>query len=167
MIDPYTQRDPAGPDDTHARVPSRRRLARIAAVQALYQADVTGKPVPDVLREFNRYQIGRDIDGFVMNADKAFFNRLVRGTDERREDLERVVRASLTTGREFDHLEIVLRAILLAGAFELTVLTDVPPRVSIDEYVDIADDFFGRNEAGLVNGVLDRIAKVVRPDEVG
>lgn len=153
-------------DAVSGRAPSRRRMARIAAVQALYQAEITGTAMERVAREFNAFQIGRDIDGFVLDADRSFFNRLAAALPMHRERIDALLVEALTTGRALANLETVLRCILVVGACELAALEDVPPRVTINEYVDIADDFFGRSEAGLVNAMLDRIAQRIRPSEL-
>lgn len=153
-------------DAVETRAPSRRRMARIAAVQALYQSEITGAPFDRVAREFNAFQLGQDIDGFVLDADRAFFNRLSEALPAHRAAIDALLVEVLTTGRALANLETVLRCILTVGACELSAFEDVPPRVTIDEYVDIADDFFGRSEAGLVNAMLDRIARRVRPDQL-
>lgn len=155
----------AAASDTGQRRPSRRRLARVGAVQALYQAELNGQPLETVAAEFRRHRLGKLIDDFPLDPDRAFFGRLIAGIGSNRAMLDEMLGQALTTGRGSEQLEAVLRAILLSGAYELFGEADVPARVVIDEYVDITGDFFGQREASLANGVLDRLAKVLRPDE--
>lgn len=150
------------PSQEPGRAASRRRFARLAAVQALYQADLNREPVERVLTQFLRHRVGHDIEGVILNADVDFFTSIVRGVAANMPDLDRRIGGALTSGRDLERMEVVLRAILQAGAFELCHRSEIPTKVVITEYVDIAGDFFSENEAGLANGVLDRIAKAVR-----
>ncbi|HZB91264.1 MAG TPA: transcription antitermination factor NusB [Stellaceae bacterium] len=145
----------------------RRSIARLAAVQALYQIDLSGAPAEQVIGEFLNHRLGHEIDGERYGkADPALFAEIVRGAIARRADLDRALSGALTPDWPLERLETVLRAILRAGAFELMARSDVPAPVAINEYLDIAHAFFAGKEPGLVNGVLDRLAQVLRPDEV-
>jgi N utilization substance protein B len=142
----------------------KRSVARLAAVQALYQIDLSGARPQNVIAEFQRHRLGHEIDGeHYGEADPALFADIVTGTAERQADLDRAISAVLTPDWPLERLETVLRAILRAGAYELLARPDVPARVSISEYLDIAHAFFAGKEPGLVNGVLDRLAHVLRP----
>jgi transcription antitermination protein NusB len=145
----------------------RRSVARLAAVQALYQIDLSGAPPETVVAEFLKHRLGREIDGEQYGeADPALFADIVRGTIERQADLDRAIAAVLTPDWPLERLETVLRAVLRAGAFELMARPDVPAPVAISEYLDIAHAFFSGKEPGLVNGVLDKLAHRLRPDDV-
>src|SRR5581483_1146002 len=144
----------------------KRSVARLAAVQALYQMEVTGAPAATVIAEFTTHRLGKEIDGDrYAEADRRFFTELVGGLAERREEIDRMLSASLPPEWPLERLERVLRAILRLGAFELFGRSDVPARVAINEYLEIAHAFFAEKEPGLVNGVLDRIAHLLRPRE--
>jgi N utilization substance protein B len=151
----------------------KRSAARLAAVQALYQIDLnqiapTPAAVEGVVREFIKHRLGQEIDGErYSEADQGLFADLVRGAMARREEIDRMLSAGLTEDWPLNRLETILRAILRAGAYELLARGDVPPRVVINEYLDIAHAFFAGKEPGLVNGVLDRLARTLRPDELG
>lgn len=146
--------------------PSRRAAARLAAVQALYQLELGDGSADAVIREFGQHRLGQEIDGADYGeADQALFADLVRNVTADRAELDRVIGEALSAEWSVDRLEAVLRAILRAGAYELSSRRDVPPRVILNEYVDIADAFFSGKEIGLVNGVLDRLARTLRPDE--
>lgn len=145
----------------------KRSVARLAAVQALYQIDVSDAAPEAVIAEFQKHRLGREIDGDRYGeADPALFADIVRGTIDRQADLDRALSAALTPDWPLERLETVLRAVLRAGAYELLARGDVPARVVISEYLDIAHAFFGGKEPGLVNGVLDKLAHVLRPDDL-
>jgi N utilization substance protein B len=144
-----------------------RTAARLAAVQALYQIELAGAPVDSVIGEFVHHRIGRDHEDMRFgDADPEFFAALVRGADAQREELDRLIVAALTPDWPLERLEAVLRAILRAGAYELVASVDVPGAVVISEYLDIGHAFFAGKEPGMVNGVLDRMARSLRPQEV-
>ena len=142
----------------------RRRLARVAAIQVLYQSAMTRTQILAVTQQFEEHRLGETIDGLVLDVDLAYFRRLTSGIATEAEALTVLVQDALLT-RKFGRLEYVLQAILIAGAYELQALQDVPPRSTIDEYTDIAAAFFDEGERALVNAVLDRLAHVMRPDD--
>jgi transcription antitermination protein NusB len=146
----------------------RRSVARLAAVQALYQLEANRETDPEsVVREFARHRFGQEIDGDRFGeADPALFNDIVRGAAADQELLDAEISAALTPDWPLARLDSVLRAILRAGAYELAYRPDVPPRVSISEYTAVAYAFFTGKEPGLANGVLDRIARLLRADEL-
>jgi N utilization substance protein B len=147
---------------------SRRRLARLAAVQALYQLDHNpGRGAEAVIHEFVRERLGREIDGEVYGeADADLFADIVRGVTDQRERLDETLSAALSEEWPLGRLETILRLILEAGAYELARRPDIPPRVTMSEYVGIAHAFFAGSEPGLANGVLDRLARTLRGSEL-
>jgi N utilization substance protein B len=145
----------------------KRSLARLAAVQALYQIDLSGGEPAPVITEFRKHRLGREIDGEQYGeADAALFADIVEGTVMRQAEIDRVLSAALTPDWPLERLETVLRAVLRAGAYELLARQDVPARVAISEYIDIAHAFFAGKEPGLVNGVLDRLAHELRAGDL-
>jgi transcription antitermination protein NusB len=142
----------------------RRTVARLAAVQALYQLELNPELDPEaVVREFARYRFDQDIDGDQLaEADPAFFADIVRGAAADQERLDADISAALVEEWPLARLDAVLRAVLRAGAWELVHRPDVPPRVSISEYTAIAHAFFVGKEPGLANGVLDRLGRSLR-----
>jgi len=154
---------------TYQRGGSRRRsVARLAAVQALYQIELNRGVDPEaVVREFVRHRFGQEIDGDQYGeADPALFSDIVRGEVADQERLDETISAALTEEWPLSRLDSVLRAILRAGAYELVHRHDVPPRVSISEYTAIAHAFFVGKEPGLANGVLDRLGRTLRAAEM-
>jgi N utilization substance protein B len=148
--------------------PRRRSLARLAAVQALYQLEINRGLKPEtVVAEFTRHRLGREIDGECYGeADAALFAEIVRGAAADQQEIDREISAVLIEDWPLPRLEAVLRAILRAGAWELARRPDIPPRVAISEYTGIAHAFFTGKEPGLANGVLDRLGRTLRPAEM-
>jgi transcription antitermination protein NusB len=142
-----------------------RSVARLAAVQALYQMEVSSIGVEHVIREFTEHRFDRDIEGVTLaSADEAFFADLVRGVVAEQKRIDAAIARRLAENWKLDRLDATVRAILRAGAFELANRTDVPTEVVIDEYVEVAKSFFETTEPGFVNGALDAVAKDVRPN---
>lgn len=146
---------------------ARRKAARLAAVQALYQADQTGIGVEPVIGEFVKHRFGEEVDGaqFVA-ADQQLFADIVRGASHRRTEVDGLLASALDPKFPLERLEMLLRAILRAGAYEVFAHNDTHPRILISEYVDVAHAFFAGREPGMVNGVLDSVARKVRPEEL-
>jgi N utilization substance protein B len=147
--------------------PAERSASRLAAVQALYQMEVSGKGVIDALAEFEAFWIGREVEGIAFQpASNDFFRDLLSGVVREQRAIDGVVDAALAKGWPLARVEAVLRAIFRAGAYELMFRKDVPVRVVITEYVDVTHSFYGEDEPGLVNAVLDTIAREVRAGEL-
>jgi N utilization substance protein B len=149
---------------------SARGAARLMAVQALYQIDIRGGAADATIMEFleHRTEIVDD-DGETrvrLEADKALFADLVRGVVREKTNIEAALDGSLDSGTTAARLEPLLRAIMKAGIFELQTRSDIPAKVVISEYVHLTDAFFESREPGLVNAVLDRLARVLRDHEV-
>ena len=143
-----------------------RSAARLAAVQALYQMDLAGKPVGDVIAEHQAHWIGREIDGIAIpDAEASFFRAIVEGVVKDQMAIDRAVDEALAKGWPLTRIEAVLRAILRAGVYELKNRHDVPLRVIISEYMRVTDSFYNEQEPALVNAVLDSIARDLRAGE--
>ncbi len=142
-----------------------RTRARLAAVQALYQMDMTQRDLSVVLEEFlnHRFQTVEIYAG----ADRGFFRDIVTGVAERQSEIDPEISSHLAQGWRLSRIDSILRAILRSGVFEILARPDVPARAVINEYVEIAKDFFGGEEPGVVNGVLDRVAREKRQGEFG
>ncbi|MDI4662804.1 transcription antitermination factor NusB [Xanthobacter autotrophicus] len=146
--------------------PMKKSAARLGAVQALYQMDLAQTPLNDILAEFESHWLGQEVEGVEFpEADVRLFRAVVEGVlnDQRR--IDPMVDNALTKGWPLKRVEAVLRAVLRAGAFELASKPDVPARVVITEYVNVAGAFLDRDETGMVNAVLDTLAHDLRPDE--
>jgi transcription antitermination protein NusB len=156
-------RDPVPPA---ARPANQRGAARLAAVQALYQMEIGGADILAVVAEFETFRLGKELDGVeYRQADPAWFRDIVSGVVEEQRRIDPVVHAALVADWPLKRVDATLRSILRCGAYELLKRPDVPGKVIINEYIDVARAFFGEEEPRMVNGVLDRIAREVRPDE--
>lgn len=145
----------------------KRSAARLAAVQALYQMEIAAKGLNEVFAEFESFWMGREIEGDQYKpAEGALFRRIVEGVLGDQIAIDRLVDATLADGWPLKRVESIMRAVMRAGAFELLHAPDVPVKVAISEYVDIASAFLERDEVGMVNAVLDRIAKEARAEEL-
>jgi N utilization substance protein B len=154
------------PKDRDARKANKRGAARLAAVQALYQMDIASTPLNDILTEFESHWLGREVEGSqYLPAEAAFFREIVEGVVAAQRRLDPMIDRALASGWPLKRIETVLRAVLRAGAYELDHRRDVPARVVVSEYVDVANAFLDRDETGMVNAVLDALARLLRDGE--
>ena len=161
-----TTATPTGAKD--ARKANRRGAARLAAVQALYQMDLAGTGLNEILAEFESHWIGREVEGEkYLPAEAAFFRDIVAGVVREQRRLDPLIDEALAKSWPLARIEAVLRAVLRAGAFELDHRRDVPARVVVSEYADVAAAFVERDETGMVNAVLDQLARTLRAAEFG
>jgi N utilization substance protein B len=145
---------------------NRRGAARLAAVQALYQMDLASTPLHEILAQFESHWIGREVEGDTyLPAEAAHFRDVVGGVVAEQRRLDPMIDAALVQGWPLKRIETVVRAILRAGAFELDHMPDVPARVVVSEYVDVAHAFLDEKETGMVNAVLDQLARQLRAGE--
>jgi len=149
-----------------ARKANKRGAARLAAVQALYQMDVAGTGLNEIMAEFESHWLGGEVEGVRYRpAEAAYFRDIVGGVVREQKRLDPQIDAALARGWPLKRIEAILRAALRAGAYELACRTDVPARVVTSEYVDIANAFVDKEETGMVNAVLDQLAHQMRAAE--
>src|SRR3954465_15772828 len=154
---------PAAANDRKA---NRRGAARLAAVQALYQMDIAGTGLNEILAEFESHWIGREVEGNqYLPAEAAFFRDVVCGVVREQRKLDPMIDAALEQSWPLKRIEAILRAVLRAGAYELHHRRDVPARVVVSEYVDVAHAFVERDETGMANAVLEQLARNLRTAE--
>ncbi|WP_298745712.1 transcription antitermination factor NusB [uncultured Brevundimonas sp.] len=140
-----------------------RTVARLAAVQALYQMELAGEGVDTVIAEFSNHRFDSDMEGEPLaEADEAYFAEIVRGVVGSQRDIDTAVKARLASNWRLERLDSTLRALLRAGAWELRDRQDVPREIVIDEYVELAKAFFDAAEAKFVNAALDGVARDAR-----
>lgn len=144
---------------------NKRGAARLAAIQALYQMDIAGTGVLEIAAEYETFRLGREIDDIqYLAADAQWFRAIIAGVVAEQKQLDPMIRAALPEAWPLSRLDSTLRAILRAGLWELKNRPIVPVAVVVSEYVDIAKAFFGGEEPKIVNAVLDRLARRVRPE---
>lgn len=152
--------DSKTPPSTEKRTANKRGAARLSAVQALYQMDVGGISLEETMAQFNAHHGGREVEGDeYLPADADFFQQILKGVVKSQREIDPLIDSALVSGWPVTRIDSTLRAILRAAAFELLKRTDIPAKVVISEYVDIAKAFFEGEEPGMVNAVLDAISK--------
>ena len=150
------------------RPANQRGAARLAAVQALYQMDIAGTGLNEVIAEYETHRLGREIDGETYRqADAAWFRSIVSGVVAEQRRLDPLIGSALTMDWPLSRLDSTLRAILRAGTLELSSRKDVPVAVIVTEYVEIAQAFYTGEEPKIVNAVLDRLARRFREEKPG
>ena len=155
MAHPHPRRNPNA---------TRRSAARLEAVQALYAMEINGIDTTQALADAGGHlDEAAPVD--MAQPDGALVAFLVHGASTDTEALDALIAQALSGDWSSDRLEAVLRAVLRAGAYEIKARAETPARVAISEYVDVAHAFYSGPEPGLVNAVLDRIARVLRPAE--
>lgn len=143
-----------------------RTNARLAAVQALYQMEAVGAGVESVILEFRTHRLGGDIEGCLLHeADEEFFSELLRGVIRLQSKIDPQIERRLAKSWTLARLDATARAILRAAAFELASRPDIPARSIINEYLEIANAFFGEDDPRFINAVLDVLARELRADE--
>jgi N utilization substance protein B len=157
------EKKPAKSPDKKA---NRRGAARLAAVQALYQMDIAGAGLNDIFAEFESHWLGNEVEGDkYLPAEAAFFQDVVSGVVRDQAKIDPLIDDALSKGWPLKRIDAILRAVLRAGSYELEHRKDVPARVVVSEYVDVAHAFVEKDETGMVNAVLDQIARQFRADE--
>lgn len=148
-----------------------RTASRVAAVQALFQSEQAGDNAETVIDQFVRHRLGTlpesggYEDGRVPEAEVALFARIVRAAVTGQDRIDALIAEALPAEWPMGRLDPVLRALLRAGGAELAMTDGPPTRVVINEYLDVAHGFFTGDEPGMVNAVLDRLARALRPAE--
>jgi N utilization substance protein B len=151
------------PQPKEARKANKRGAARLAAVQALYQMDLAGTGLNDIMAEFESHWLGGEIEGEqYLPAEASYFREIVAGFVDAQSRLDPQIDSALVRGWPLQRIDAVLRAVLRAAAYELEQRGDVPARVVVAEYVDVAGAFVGTSETGMANAVLEQLAHQLR-----
>ena len=145
-----------------------RSAARLAAVQAVYQMELTGADAEAVAAEFIEHRFAQEPENAPAGEpDEAFFGEIVRGVPHHQAGIDKSIASCLSKDWKLQRIDSILRAILRAATYELIAQKSVPAKVVIDEYLDVAHAFFDGEEAAFVNAVLDRLARRKRAPEFG
>ena len=159
----------AAPGTARAQAPrgQGRSSARLACVQALYQIEMSGQSADAVIEEFLSHRAGHEIDGErYATPHRRHFERVVREASARAGEFDALVAATLAERWSLERLGAVVRALLRAATCELAACPDVPARVVINEYVELARAFYSEQEPAFVNGALDSLARRLRAAEM-
>jgi len=154
---------------TASKTRAARSAARLGAVQALYQMDMVATPLDDIIEEFCLHRLGQEMEegADYLPADEAHFEDVVRGVVREQREIDVRIHEALAEGWTLSRIDSTLRAVLRSGVYELQRCKDVPVKVVINEYVEIARAFFEEEEPRVVNAVLDRLGRRLRADEFG
>jgi transcription antitermination protein NusB len=153
--------------------PRARTASRVAAVQALFQSEQAQESPETVIDQFVRHRLGALTgnggfeDGRIPLAEVPLFARIVRAAVAQQDTIDRMVAEALPADWPLLRIDPVLRALLRAGTAELAMAGGPPAKVVINEYLDVARGFFTGGEPGMANAVLDRLARLLRPGEIG
>jgi N utilization substance protein B len=140
-----------------------RRLARLAAVQGLYQVALSPEPPEALIRRFrDDPAVLLQEERTIIAVDVDLFGAIVFGACKHQADLDAMIAGTLDARLSAERLELLLKAILRAGAFELLYSTDISEKIIVNDYVDVAHGFFDAKEPALVNAILDKLAKKLR-----
>lgn len=142
---------------------ARRAGARLAAVQALYEMEQTGKSAKATVRAFmdDRLGIGPD-ERPIEEADPDLFKAILNAVVEHQAAIDTAILSRLSDGWKLTRLDATSRAILRAGAAEFIVHQELSDAIILDEYVSLAHDFFDETEARFVNAVLQNVGQDLR-----
>ena len=143
---------------------NRRSVARLNAVQALYQLRMSADSVADsVVSEFKDHRLNASGDPeSVGEADEKHFSKIVEGVNTRAKEIDDLIAGTLRDDWKIERLEHILLSILRAGVFEIIACDDIPVAVVVDEYIEVTKAFYDGSEPGFVNGILDKLAKKCR-----
>lgn len=145
-----------------------RSAARLAAVPSMSCWYSAWTALPQLLHEFHNHRLGATIgDVTYHEAEVDFFDDIVSGANARHAEIDEAISAKLAEGWTLERIDRPMRAILRAGTYELLARADVPAGSVINEYLDVAHAFYDKRESAFVNGLLDAIAKEVRPARAG
>lgn len=161
--DTPTKSSPAPRPVGSPKAANARGVARLIAVQALYQMDVGGTNLPSAMAEFELFRLADEVDGWTYRpADKGYFRHLVSGVVENQKILDPAIHTALPDGWPLSRLDTLLRAILRTAAFEIMKRQDIPAPVILNEYIDVAKAFYDDSEVRLTNGVLSALNRRFR-----
>jgi N utilization substance protein B len=167
MITPPPENQTA--PSTSVKLANKRGAARLAAVQALYQMDLTSAKLMEVVTEFENYRLGKEVDAdsgpdVYRESDPQWFRAILSGVLASQKKIDPIIQNTLPSDWPLSRVETLLRSILRAGVWELLAKKDVPAKVIINEYLDVTKAFFEEDEYKLVNGLLDRVARKHREE---
>lgn len=145
----------------------KRHAARLAAIQALYQMDVSGTPTLSVIREFRVHRFGHEGEGEMIVADEEFFEDIILGVVREQDRIDAAITSHLSEKWTIKRLDLTLRALMRSAIYEIMARPDVPALVVIDEYVSLSVEFFDEKQSGFVNAALEKVAKKIRAAEFG
>ena len=144
---------------------NKKSSARLFAVQILFEMEINGKKINNILERLtDEYLIEISRLNKKEKADKNHLNKILKGVTKNQKDIDTDIKDNLI-GWSLSRIDSVSRAILRSALYELRECNDIPVKVIIDEYIEISKSFFEGEEPNFINGILDKISKIYRPNE--
>lgn len=148
--------------------PQSTAMARLTAVQALYEIEMTNTSIDNIFRDFTerRWDNNTILDKITDDnsklalPDKKKFTAIIRGVLINQGNIIIILNKAVSKNIYFDKLDSLIKSILLCATYEICFENLTPNKVVLNEYINITKSFYEQNESSLVNGVLDRIAKI-------
>ena len=144
---------------------NKKSSARLFAVQILFEMEINGKKINNILERLtNEYLIEISRLNKTEKADKNHLIKILKGVTKNQKDIDLNINDNLI-GWSLSRIDSVSRAILRSALYELRECNDIPVKVIINEYIEISKSFFEGDEPNFINGILDKISKICRPNE--
>ena len=144
---------------------NKKSSARLFAVQILFEMEINGKKINNILERLtNEYLIEISRLNKTEKADKSHLIKILKGVIKNQKDIDLNIKDNLI-GWSLSRIDSVSRAILRSALYELRECNDIPVKVIINEYIEISKSFFEGEEPNFINGILDKISKIYRPNE--
>ena len=144
---------------------NKKSSARLFAVQILFEMEINGKKINNILERLtNEYLIEISRLNKTEKADKNHLIKILKGVTKNQKDIDLNINDNLI-GWSLSRIDSVSRAILRSALYELRECNDIPIKVVINEYIEISKSFFEGDEPNFINGILDKISKIYRPNE--
>jgi len=148
--------------------PQSSAMARLTAVQALYEIEMTSTSIDNIFKDFieRRWDNNMILDKITDDSsklalpDKKKFTTIIRGVIINQGNIIRILDKAVSKNIYFDKLDTLIKSILLCATYEICFENLTPNKVILNEYINITKAFYEQNESSLVNGVLDRITKI-------
>ena len=144
---------------------NKKSSARLFAVQILFEMEINGKKINNILERLtNEYLIEISRLNKTEKADKNHLIKILKGVTKNQKDIDLDIKDNLI-GWSLSRIDSVSRAILRSALYELRECNDIPVKVIINEYIEISKSFFEDDEPNFINGILDKVSKIYRPNE--
>ena len=144
---------------------NKKSSARLFAVQILFEMEINGKKINSILERLtDEYLIEISRLNKTEKADKNHLIKILKGVTKNQKDIDLNINDNLI-GWSLSRIDSVSRAILRSALYELRECNEIPVKVIINEYIEISKSFFQGEESNFINGILDKISKIYRPNE--
>ena len=143
-----------------------KSLTRLVIVQALYQMEMAGTDVSDIINSLgDRLIFDNNFDYLISHISKKLLRDTINGVIDNQSQIDSIIKKNLSSNWRLNRLDKILKAILRAAVYEISHKLDTPSKVIINEYIDITHSFYSKKEPEFVNAILDKIAIVERESD--